>query len=162
MRVVYGSGLLLGCVALASCGPEASNRGRAGQVAAPARHAVYSAELRSIMTGLQTDVGLTWPQGQPATPVGPDSFERVALTAERLANAAHAIPQAVPESAVAGRERQAFMQLVARLESNARGLRNRAAAHDASGLQLAMEQLQRTCTECHQQFRAVAGPMAMH
>jgi len=88
-----------------------------------------------------------------------EQYEQAAEAANRLANAAHAIGEAVPENVLSGPERQAFLRLVAQLESQARGLANSATARDGAGMEASFTRLRTTCNECHARFRDVAGTL---
>lgn len=154
--------MALACMALGSCGPDGS-QDQVGRTAPPARHAVHSEALRSIMSGFNREMQHTWPQEiaqlKQQQSMTPQRFEEIAEAADRLANAAHAIPQALPDSALDGPERQEFMHLVAQLESRSRGLAQQASQHSTAGVDAALDQIRATCSSCHSQFRELAGAL---
>lgn len=153
---------ILACLAVGSCGPD-STHDEVGRAGPPARHAVHSQALRSIMSGFDQEMHHTWPQEiaelkrqQNHTSA---RFDEIVETATRLANAAHAIPESVPDSELAGPDRQAFMHLVAQLESQSRGLAQQASLRSTAGVDTALDQVRATCTGCHSQFREYTGPL---
>jgi len=159
--------LTAGCIgvwAIAACEPG-EPAGRESQVPPPARHAVQSEELHDIMSRVGAEVRETWPQeiarlkARQAREQAPERFEEIATTAGELANDAHAIPQAVPQTELAGPDREEFMRLVSQLESSARSLQNAAARQNQRGVQASLDRVRDTCKDCHRQFRAVAGPL---
>lgn len=156
-------GLAFCCCTLGmSCGPEGSQE-RAGELSPPARHAVHSRDLRTVMAGMEAQVRDVWPQEiaplkeQQARRESKARFGEVAQAANRLANTAHSIPDAVPEPVLSGPDRQQFLRLVAELESRSRGLATAADRHNEVEMDAAMARVRATCRDCHSQFRDVAG-----
>lgn len=164
MRTSIGLALLAcGALLLVSCESDASRAERAGQIPPAARHGIHSEQLRAIMAGMGEQVRQAWPNESDSSarenvPFSAERYEYISQAASRLANAAPSIPQAVPERTLAGPSRQTFLQLVAQLESQARGVQKEAAAHNRFAMDSAVKQLRSTCTSCHLQFREVAGP----
>lgn len=156
--------LSTGTLLLLACDPDVS-RTQKQEAPAGSRHAIHSEQLRSIMAGMDEQARETWPQEiaglkrQQDAQDSPERFERIASTAGRLAGTAHTIPQAVPESVLAGAQRQEFMKLVAQLESQARGVEKQAQTRNRSATDSALKQMRETCTACHQRFREVTGPL---
>jgi hypothetical protein len=115
------------------------------------------------MAGMGEQVRQTWPQEiaplkeEQARQEDPVRFGEVAQAAGRLANAAHSIPDAVPETVLAGPDRQQFLRLVAELESRSRGLATAANQHDEAAMDTSLERVRTTCHNCHSRFRDVAG-----
>lgn len=152
---------VLGVLTVVACGPEAPQN-REGQIPPQAHHAVHSAALRSLMTEMGREVRQRWPQEIAQLKAQQNASQRqndIVATADRLANAAHAIPESVPESELTGSDREAFMRLVAQLESNARSLARKAGERDSAGVDTALSQLRGTCNACHSQFREITGPL---
>ncbi len=158
----FAVGMAFCCCGLAvSCGPEGSEK--RAEVSPPSRHAVESEKLRSLMAGMQAQVGETWPQEiaplkeQQARKADEARFGQVARAAAQLANAANAIPESVPEKVLSGPDRQQFLRFVAELESRSRGLAMAANQHNEGDMDTAMDRVRATCRDCHSQFRDVAG-----
>ncbi|MBI4581006.1 MAG: cytochrome c [Planctomycetes bacterium] len=167
MRLPLVSAATCGGVVLLvlSCGPESPRGPQAADVSPPARHAIHSEQLRTVMRQVGSEVRESWPQEiaqlkqEEAARDRRERFEHAAYLANRLAEAAHVIPQAAPVAQLGDDDRRVFMDLVRQLQSESELLRSHAAIHDEQGMRRTLDRIRATCTNCHQQFRELAGPL---
>lgn len=117
------------------------------------------------MGRLGAQVRESWPQElepikkEEARAEQKDRLSRAAELADSLAASAEAIPTAVPASELSGSDRAAFQSLAQQLRGGAEQVGQRARANDTQGMDHALGQVRRTCTQCHEQFREIAGPL---
>jgi soluble cytochrome b562 len=148
-------------VVLTSCSkpkthPQAAVQPRTGP---PVLHAVYAKELRQEMRDLNAQASQevylrVYTGGPPVV-----DMQNVASVADRMAQVAAKLPQAVANVQMEPKEREIYEGLAKRLHDQAVTLKHEADANNLDGARAAMSNLTTTCNTCHTMFRGVAGPV---
>ena len=86
-------------------------------------------------------------------------YDEATKLARFLAGSATMLPDAVDEVDMSAPDRKAFLDMVRRLERDARELEAQAMAKNADGMQTSLVTIRGTCNECHSQFADLAGPI---
>ncbi len=160
-------GLMAVVVVMSACGPreETIAREEASEVAEPARHAVYSAELQDLMRRMNGDIGKVWPQEVAAekeelTKQEQEArFRRAEQLAEALKKSAKSIPESAESMDLNEAEHQSFDALVRQLQFHSAELASAAKAKNRQSMQLILGRIENTCNYCHTQFDIKLKPI---
>jgi hypothetical protein len=131
----------------------------------PARHAVHSKQLAEIMSAMEAEVGVNWPQEIAEEKEAQREQarrarqQRAARMAKLLSNSAARIPEAIAGVELSQRERELFLNLTTKLEKQADALQKMADEADKEKLTKMLSRIEDTCYACHSQFSELAGSL---
>jgi len=134
-------------------------------ISPPARHAVHSDRLSSVMSAMQREVVKTWPQEiedemrADAERRQERAFETARQLARALSDVAEAIPDAIAEVEMSEEDHLAFLHSTEMLRRQANRLESDSIRKDISGMQNTLDMIQTTCYGCHTQFCAETGAL---
>lgn len=157
--VVYVS-LTLSCAT-----PPRDDEGRRGDDGY-GDHWVHDTQLRALMNDLDRQVAVSWPQEIEEEYIATTSasvarqLEEACWLADALAKAADKIPAVLDRAALNSAGRQLFIDYVTALRTKAERLEQAAAQADVLSMRRVLHSIDRTCNDCHNRFRAVAGPIS--
>jgi len=118
------------------------------------------------MTKLGQSASEEWPQevadrkAAQAQQRRQERIQRASELARKLSEAADLIPGTIDQAQLSDAERQAFSAHVARLKLQADELSAQAGAGDVKKMERTLKHVKATCYDCHNQFRAQAGPLS--
>jgi len=131
------------------------------------KHWVQGAQLREIMTALERDVRITWPQEMEKVdcPVGTSvraakMLEKACWLADGLAKTADRIPKAMSGVKMTEDNRRVFLTLADTLRMQAERLGKMAGTCNVDGMRNTLVAIDVTCSSCHERFRDIAGPLS--
>lgn len=147
-------GVLVGL--LPACGPTPEQRyeERLANTGKPAMHAVTSDRLREIMDQLTyhpitTESDVAGGRQQ--------QLQELSKVAARMSEAANNIPDAIRGVELSERDREVFLQLVAKFSRQSKELSDAAGRGSYDAARRKLEQVQSTCNACHSLFRNEPG-----
>jgi cytochrome c556 len=165
-RTVYHRWAILSLVsavpiaAAISCATSERQRYRqeVATTSAPALHAVHSERLRQVMDDMDLITNEHLPQDFDASRTRDQRYRDVAKLADRLADTAREIPEALNGIKLNEENKQTFCTLAEALRQHALDLADNARNQNESAADANLKQIEATCNACHSAFRE-AGPL---
>jgi hypothetical protein len=153
---ILAAGVVAVCLPaiLASCQSQrARYEMKLADTGAPALHAVHAERLEQLMKLIDEMRFVYLPPEKETEPYRHRQKAEAAKVAQRLADAAHRIPEALPEGELDEDEYKLFMKLVKQLEEDALYMKEQADKKSRDGMVKAGDRIVATCNACHSAFR---------